>query len=61
MALVLGENGSTQDAIRLLERVVALRKSKLGEEHPDTLASTQLLAYMKIRHRLSKLWQRFRS
>ncbi len=44
LALILGENGSTQDAIALLEQTVALRKSQLGEEHPDTLASMYVLA-----------------
>jgi Tetratricopeptide repeat len=44
IALVLGENESTQDAVRLTEQVVALHKSKLGEHHPDTLTSIHSLA-----------------
>jgi len=44
LALILGENGWTRDALKLTERVVQLSKIKLGEEHPDTLASMQNLA-----------------
>lgn len=44
MALILGENGSTRDAVRLMEQVVAPGKSKLGKDHPDTLSSMQNLA-----------------
>ncbi|MCJ1277133.1 hypothetical protein MMC21_004943 [Puttea exsequens] len=44
MALVLGENGLTRDALQLTERVVELRKSNLGENHPDTLTSMHNLA-----------------
>jgi ABC-type uncharacterized transport system ATPase component len=44
MALILRENGSTWDAVRLSEQVVKLCKSKLGEHHLDTLMSTHNLA-----------------
>jgi len=44
LALILGENGWTWDALKLTERVVQLRKTKLGDEHPDTLGSMQNLA-----------------
>jgi Tetratricopeptide repeat len=44
MALILGENGSTRDALQLTEQVVALYKSKLGEDHPDTVQSMHNLA-----------------
>jgi tetratricopeptide (TPR) repeat protein len=44
MALVLGENGSKREAVLLLEQVIALQKSKLGVDHPDTLRSIHSLA-----------------
>ena len=44
MELILGENGWIQDAVQLVEQVVTLRKSKLGEDHPDTLSSLHNLA-----------------
>ncbi|KAF7510668.1 hypothetical protein GJ744_006034 [Endocarpon pusillum] len=43
MALILGENGSTRDAVQLTQQVVELRKSKLGDDHPDTLRSMHSL------------------
>lgn len=44
LVLVLGENGSTVDAIRLLEPVVTQYRSKLGKMHPDTLRLVHSLA-----------------
>jgi len=44
LALILGENGWARDASKLTERVVQLCKTKLGDEHPDTLGSMQNLA-----------------
>jgi hypothetical protein len=56
--------------------VVQLRKSKLGADHPETLQSTELLAYItegndgysqrliaarQSRHGLSSLWRMIRS
>ena len=57
MALVLGENGSTREAIELMELVVAVRKSKLGAEHPGTLQSMHALAnrYSKAGRRAEAL------
>ena len=50
LALVLGESGWTQDALQLTEQVVQLHKAKLGEDHPDTLHSMELLAYITERN-----------
>ena len=47
-ALVYGEVGRVQEALQLTERVVEVRKRKLGEEHPETLRSMHSLA---IRYR----------
>ncbi|KAI1615467.1 hypothetical protein EDD37DRAFT_498255 [Exophiala viscosa] len=44
LALVLAENGWTKDALPLTEEVVELHKSKLGEDHPETLMSMHNLA-----------------
>jgi hypothetical protein len=44
LALILGENGWTTDAVQLTEDVVKLQKSKLGDDHPDTLLSMHNLA-----------------
>jgi hypothetical protein len=44
LALILGENGWTRDALELTEQVVQLDKTKLGEDHPDTLHSMHNLA-----------------
>jgi tetratricopeptide (TPR) repeat protein len=44
MALILGENGSTRDALQLTQQVVELRKSKLGEDHPEILGLMHNLA-----------------
>lgn len=44
LALILAESGWTRDALRLTEEVVALRKSKLGPDHPDTLTLMHNLA-----------------
>ena len=44
VALVLGENGWTGDAVYLLEEVLQIQKNKLGEDHPDTLQSMGNLA-----------------
>jgi tetratricopeptide (TPR) repeat protein len=46
IALVLRENGSTREAVRLSEQVVRLRKCKLGEDHPDTLYSMRQLTVL---------------
>jgi tetratricopeptide (TPR) repeat protein len=76
LAIRYSEAGRRSEALRLSEEVLNLRKNKLGEDHPDTLISTRLLAYVlektaeesprstaghHSRHRLSKLWQKFRS
>ena len=44
LALILGENGWTRDAVRLTEQILELRKSKLGADHPKTLSSMHNLA-----------------
>ncbi|KAK5202370.1 hypothetical protein LTR96_011488 [Exophiala xenobiotica] len=44
LALILAENGWTTDALPLIEAVLALQKSKLGADHPDTLRSMGNLA-----------------
>lgn len=44
LALILAESGWTKDALQLTEEVVALHKSKLGADHPDTLTSMHNLA-----------------
>jgi tetratricopeptide (TPR) repeat protein len=44
LALVLGENGWTRDAIRLTEELVELQESRLGADHPDTSLSMHNLA-----------------
>jgi hypothetical protein len=71
-----GEAGRRSEALQLMEQVVQLRKTKLGEDYPDTLQSMELLAYIikkenenarrpittrRSRHRLSTLWRLFRS
>lgn len=38
------EVGRLEEALGLTEQVVALQKSKLGEDHPDTLMSIHELA-----------------
>jgi hypothetical protein len=40
------EAGRRQEALQLLERVVAAQKRTLGEEHPDTLYSINNLAIL---------------
>jgi hypothetical protein len=42
--LAYSENGRRQEALRLMEPVVAAHKRTLGEEHPETLASMHALA-----------------
>jgi hypothetical protein len=44
LALILAENGWTKDALQLTEEVLRLQKSKLGEDHPETLGSMANLA-----------------
>jgi tetratricopeptide (TPR) repeat protein len=44
LSLVLEENGWTKDAIGLIEHIVKLQKSNLGEDHPETLMEMQNLA-----------------
>ncbi|KIW79863.1 hypothetical protein Z517_06478 [Fonsecaea pedrosoi CBS 271.37] len=44
LGLILSENGWMKDALPLMEEVVALRKSVLGADHPDTLTSMGNLA-----------------
>jgi hypothetical protein len=44
LSLILAENGSTRHALQLTEEVVALQKSQLGDDHPDTLRSMHSLA-----------------
>ena len=44
LALILGENGWTRDALQLSEEVLRLYENKLGEDHPDTLTSMHNLA-----------------
>lgn len=44
MAWILEENGSTRDTLQLPEQVMEFRKSKLGEDYPGTLQSTNGLA-----------------
>ena len=36
--------GQQQEALQVMETVVAARKEVLGEQHPDTLLSMNLLA-----------------
>lgn len=48
--LILEEKGSTRDALQLTEQVVRFQKSKLGEDHPDTLRTMELLAYIAERN-----------
>lgn len=44
LALVLSENGSINQAMELLQEVVALQKSKCGLKHPETLRSMHSLS-----------------
>lgn len=37
MVLILGENESFQDIVRLLEQMMTLHKNKLKEQHSDML------------------------
>jgi tetratricopeptide (TPR) repeat protein len=43
-ALTYAENGRGQEALQLMEKVVAANKRTLGEEHPDTLSAMHNLA-----------------
>jgi hypothetical protein len=43
LAISYSEVGRRQEALQLLETVVAAHKRTLGEEHPDTLHSVQNL------------------
>ncbi|MCJ1255882.1 Kinesin light chain 3 [Lignoscripta atroalba] len=43
-ALVYSESGQTQEAVKLSEQVLKVRKRILGDEHPDTLKSMNNLA-----------------
>ncbi|KAI9887902.1 MAG: hypothetical protein M1823_000290 [Watsoniomyces obsoletus] len=45
LAFILGENGSTLDAIGLLEEALALHKSQMGEHHHNTLRLMHDLAF----------------
>jgi tetratricopeptide (TPR) repeat protein len=68
-ALILGENGWIGAAVQLLEEVLTLHKSKLGEDHPDTLSSMHNLAirYSEAGRRTEALalseqvWQLYKS
>ena len=42
-ALIYSEAGRLQEALRLIQRVVEAKKRTLGEDHPDTLGSMQIL------------------
>lgn len=44
LALILAETGWRKEALQLTEEVVALYKSKVGADHPDTLTSMHSLA-----------------
>ncbi|KAH8693883.1 hypothetical protein BGW36DRAFT_463515 [Talaromyces proteolyticus] len=44
LALILGENGGTTDAIQMLEEVLKLQRSKLSNNHPNTLSTMNSLA-----------------
>jgi hypothetical protein len=46
LAIRYNEAGRRTDALELSEKVLQLHKSKLGEDHPDTLESMQLVAYL---------------
>jgi hypothetical protein len=75
LAIDYSEAGRRTEALELSEKVLQLRKSKLGDDHPDTLSSMQVLAYLMepiqesptstvrhySRHRLAKIWHKFRS
>ncbi|KAK3050277.1 hypothetical protein LTR09_008426 [Extremus antarcticus] len=42
------EAGRREEALKLSEEVVGLRKGKLGANHPNTLESTKLHAYLSV-------------
>jgi tetratricopeptide (TPR) repeat protein len=44
-AMYLRNHGEAGRAVRLLERAQHLRRSQLGDDHPDTLTSVQQLAF----------------
>jgi hypothetical protein len=44
LAMILGENGWTWDALEMMEQVGHLRRTRLGEDHPSTLRSIYNLA-----------------
>lgn len=46
LALRYSDAGRRQQALQLIETVVASHKRTLGEEHPDTLASMHNLAIL---------------
>ena len=75
LAIQYGETGRQAEALQLTEQVTHLRKIKLGEDHPDTLHSIKLLAYISgktgehpqrsetahhSQRRPTTLWQRLR-
>jgi hypothetical protein len=49
LAIWYSEAGRRAEALRLTEQVVPLYTTKLGEDHPDTLMSMELLAYISGR------------
>jgi len=75
LAIDYSEAGRRSEALQLTKQVMQLRKIKLGDEHPDTLISTEWLAYLteyskgsrsvkaasQSRRRFSTLWQLIRS
>jgi hypothetical protein len=56
LAINYSEVGRRQEALQLLETVVAARKRTMGEEHPDTLGSMQNLTAFKYTNRMGSLY-----
>lgn len=48
--LILEKKGSTRDTLQLTKQVVRFQKSKLEENHSDTLRTMKLLTYIAERN-----------
>jgi hypothetical protein len=46
LAIQYSDAGRRVEALRLAEEVVKLQKSKLGDDHPNTITSERLLAQL---------------